>query len=91
MKKIELHKEYFFEDIEAFAEANNLLEKVDGYLQPLSDGDIGEIGEMTQPLYFEEDESIAANFILTGIRANQSYWRCIYLSYRLSDSKKEEV
>lgn len=91
MEKLELHKSYRFDDIEAFAEENELLDKVDGFLQPLDAyGDVvGEIGEIVLPLYFG-DGSVAANFILTGY-GSQSSWRCIYTCQALSSNGRDSI
>ena len=62
----------------------NLYEKINGMLELFDgDGEIGEIGEATLPLYFE-DETLACNFILTGY-SSTSFWRCIYVCQCLEE------
>ncbi len=90
IRSLTLRKEYWFDQIEAFASKNGLMEKVDGYLEPFGDGDLsGEIGEVVMPLYFDSGE-VAANFILTGC-ATQTVWRCIYVCQTFSSSGEHAI
>ena len=88
--KLKLHKIYAYEVIEKLADTNLLQQKVNGELYDgLSDELIGEIGEITMPLYFE-DGSTSCNFILSSY-GGTSYWRCIYTCASLSHTNKEEI
>ena len=69
-------------EIDKVVEEENLYEKVDGVLEPVSDNmPAGEIGEIVLPLYWE-DGTVALNFILVGY-GTSSHWRCIYVCPRL--------
>ncbi len=81
---LKLGQTYSIDKIETLVEENNLYEKINGLLEPFNgDGGIGEIGEATLPLYFE-DETVACNFILTGY-STTSFWRCIYVCQSLEE------
>ena len=81
---MKLHGVYNIADIDKVVEEEDLFEKVNGILEPMSDDmPDGEIGEIILPLYFE-DGTVALNFILIGYGTSSS-WRCIYVCPRLDD------
>ena len=93
LEKLILHEEYSFDYIKNFVKKHSLCEDTGDCLGPVGRLSIslsGEIGEITLPLYFE-DNDIAANFILTGFGHKYTTWRCVYICDSLSVSGRHEI
>jgi len=90
--ELQLHKMYCIDEIEEIVNEHKLVEKRDDiFINFDSDSEVtGEIGEITMPLYFNDEGTIACNFILVGYSA-RAFWRCIYICRLLSKKQMEEV
>jgi len=81
--KFEFLKCYSQADMDKAEKEYNLLQE---------DSDDYEVGKTILYLKSNDDyvSEVVATFILSGATVNGAIWRCVYVSSRLSASKKEE-